>query len=226
MSFILDALKKSESERQQQRGANFVKLPSSDDSPGVPRWLWVLILLLVINLIVLAGLMFRKTPTTELPPSTLPKTLKETSSSEGAAPQATFEDRIQSAVSERRQMEPTEALPSSTELSSPTETPTNSVDIPLDVPVDGFTDTPLVTNVPAVALPTANDLRLDGRLPIGDLHLDLHVYDAEPSNRFVFINMVKHRENSRLAEGPVVKKITPEGVVLDHAGTEFLLPRE
>ena len=38
--------------------------------------------------------------------------------------------------------------------------------------------------------------------------------------------MVRHQENSRLAEGPVVREITPEGVILDYVGTEFLLPRE
>jgi hypothetical protein len=38
--------------------------------------------------------------------------------------------------------------------------------------------------------------------------------------------MVRHREKSRLAEGPVVQEITPEGVILDYRGTRFLLPRE
>ena len=42
----------------------------------------------------------------------------------------------------------------------------------------------------------------------------------------MFINMEKHREQSRLDEGPVVSEITPDGVVLEHQGREFLLPRE
>ena len=59
-----------------------------------------------------------------------------------------------------------------------------------------------------------------------DLHLDIHVYSEAPADRFVFINMVRHKEKSRLAEGPVVREITPEGVILDYNGTEFLLPHE
>ena len=66
----------------------------------------------------------------------------------------------------------------------------------------------------------------NGQLQMADLHLDIHVYSDEPAERFVFINMVRHREKSRLAEGPIVQEITPEGVILDYRGTRFLLPRE
>lgn len=59
-----------------------------------------------------------------------------------------------------------------------------------------------------------------------DLHLDIHVFGDSPSDRFVFINMAKHRENSQLSSGPVVREITPDGVILEHEGTTFLLPRE
>jgi hypothetical protein len=38
--------------------------------------------------------------------------------------------------------------------------------------------------------------------------------------------MAKHREQSKLEEGPVVVEITPDGVILEHQGTTFLLPRE
>jgi general secretion pathway protein B len=76
------------------------------------------------------------------------------------------------------------------------------------------------------ALPTADELRANGQVQMPSLHLDIHVYSTKPEERFVFINMVRHREKSRLAEGPVVQEITPEGVILDYSGTRFLLPRE
>ena len=47
-----------------------------------------------------------------------------------------------------------------------------------------------------------------------------------PGDRFVFINLNKQTEGSRLAEGPIVEEITPDGVVLNHNGTSFLLPRD
>jgi general secretion pathway protein B len=73
---------------------------------------------------------------------------------------------------------------------------------------------------------TFESLRADGTLTLPDLHLDIHVYSEQSAERFVFINMKKYRENETLAEGPTVRQIAPEGVILEHRGTAFLLPRE
>ena len=62
MSFILDALKKSETERQQKGPSDFANVPASAESPGAPRWLWALALLLAINLAVLLGVLLRDQP--------------------------------------------------------------------------------------------------------------------------------------------------------------------
>ena len=76
------------------------------------------------------------------------------------------------------------------------------------------------------ALPTFHEVIANGSIVLPDLHLDIHVYSDAPEDRFVFINMSKQREQSRLSEGPVVTEITPDGVVLEHRGTSFLLPRD
>ena len=59
----------------------------------------------------------------------------------------------------------------------------------------------------------------------GPIDVDAYVSEA-PAERFVFINMNKHREGSRTAEGPVVREIRNDGVVLEYQGRVFLLPRE
>jgi len=59
MSFILDALKKSETDRQQSGPAEFAGVPTSNSRQRAPRWLWILGVLLAINLAVLLGLLFR-----------------------------------------------------------------------------------------------------------------------------------------------------------------------
>ena len=59
MSFILDALKKSETDRQHQSNAEFTAVPVSPRAPAVPRWLWAVGILLAINLMVLIGLLLR-----------------------------------------------------------------------------------------------------------------------------------------------------------------------
>jgi len=60
MSFILDALKKSETDRQQAGSAEFAGVPASSGNQRAPRWLWILGVLLVINLAVLLGLLLRR----------------------------------------------------------------------------------------------------------------------------------------------------------------------
>jgi general secretion pathway protein B len=71
-----------------------------------------------------------------------------------------------------------------------------------------------------------DELRADGSLRLPELHLDIHVYSEKPAERFVFINMGKYKEGDRLAEGPAVREIRPDGVVLDQGGTRFLMPRQ
>lgn len=210
MSFILDALKKSETERQQQGPSDFANVPSSTESPGVPRWLWVLGLLLAVNLAVLLGVLLRDDePGIDSAPAEASRVQQESASG------PSFSERIR----EARERE-TAASVSAAAAPEPVAQPAATQQPPAPVqsrPQPEFT---------LAELPTADELRATGQLQLSDLHLDIHVYSEKPAERFVFINMVKHREKSRLAEGPIVQEITPEGVILDYSGTRFLLPRE
>jgi general secretion pathway protein B len=76
------------------------------------------------------------------------------------------------------------------------------------------------------SLPTIHELVANGTIVLPELHVDVHVYSEVQEDRFVFINMNKHMEGSRLAEGPLIREITRDGVVLDQNGITFLLPRE
>jgi hypothetical protein len=63
-----------------------------------------------------------------------------------------------------------------------------------------------------------------GNLP--ELRLDLHVYATQPQDRFALINMHRVHEGDTLQGGVRVESITPDGVVMSHNGSRFLLPRE
>ena len=76
---------------------------------------------------------------------------------------------------------------------------------------------------PAANLPTIDDVALQGGVP--EMHIDLHVYSANPQERFVFVNKRKYREGETLKEGPRVDEITRDGVVLSQHGRRFILPR-
>jgi general secretion pathway protein B len=218
MSFILDALKKSETERQEQGPTEFANIPTSGDSPGVPRWLWVLGLLLAVNLVVLLGLLLRDdtpdvvTPTAKSVPSEPPNPSAD--SSFAARLDEVREHQPVARANADSMSEPVVATPSE---------PSPTLDAPRESPPSVKAPRPELT---LRALPTADELLANGTIRMAELHLDIHVYSEVPEDRFVFINMTRHRENSQLAEGPVVSEITPEGVILDYRGTEFLLPRE
>jgi general secretion pathway protein B len=210
MSFILDALKKSETHRQQQGPSDFANVPSSSESPRTPRWLWVLAALLAVNFVVLLGVLLRGDT-----PQDVPQSVQAPPASAEPAADPSFSERIREAR-ERESAARTSVSPRPAPVAEPEpETPPAAAPPPRQQPE--FT---------LAALPTADQLRANGSIQLADLHLDIHVYSETPADRFVFINMVRHREKSRLAEGPVVEEITPEGVILDYSGTRFLLPRE
>ena len=217
MSFILDALKKSETERQQQSGPEFSSVPSSSDEPQSLKWLWILAALLGVNVVVLLGILFRPDASPPAPVPAVPAQAESapvaatTNLAEDTAADPGFEEQV--ALARERQAQRHQAA-----------------EVTADPEADPVAAAP-VTAAPATAatsqrVATFDELRLDGQLQLPDLHLDIHVYSDAPAERFVFINMVKHREQSRLDEGPVVSEITPEGVMLDYQGRTFLLPRE
>ncbi len=202
MSFILDALKKSETERQRQNAPGFADVPEATDPPRAPRWLWILGGLLAVNLIVLLGVMLR--------PAVLPETA-------GDEPANTV-DALDTA---------TERSASFSEMVVEAKKKQANADPDL-AKAEGLANEAPVEARPELAAPVAtfNELRANGTIVLPDLHLDIHVYSAQPAERFVFVNMNKYRERATLTEGPLVKEITPDGVILEHLGNGFLLPRE
>ena len=210
MSFILDALKKSETDRQEHSSAEFASVPSGSTTSGAPRWLWILILLLAVNVAVLLGLLLRGDTQAVIADATdAAPTIPKPAVQPEPLSDSTFADRIE----EARERQPVTVASAEPE---PRSEPAPATAEPA----------PAESTFTLRALPTAAELRANGTLQMAELHLDIHVFSETPVDRFVFINMVRHKENSRLAEGPVVREITPEGVILDYLGTEFLLPRE
>jgi general secretion pathway protein B len=207
MSFILDALKKSETERLRKDAPGIASIPESGRQKSSTRWMWLVLALITVNLVVLAGLMMKvnqETVTTDAPPESVASETQPESAvvrtEDIAEPDldvpaiATTENTSELSVAED---------------SVPPETPDSTQTASFDRGLDTF-----------------NDLRANGTLMLPDMHLDIHVYSGDAADRFVFVNMSKYKENATLSEGPVVSEITPDGVILSYQGSRFLLPRE
>jgi general secretion pathway protein B len=210
MSFILDALRKSETDRQQKGSAEFTGVPTSNSREKPPRWLWGLGLLLAINVVVLLGLLLRPDAQPAVATTAPPAQAIE------AAPVA--KDEFASQVAAARENAPPREAPR----------PTAPEAMPRAMPE--VSQASVASTPPAAvssnSLPTIHELVANGTIVLPELHVDVHVYSEVQEDRFVFINMNKHMEGSRLAEGPLIREITRDGVVLDQNGITFLLPRE
>ena len=189
MSFILDALKKSESERQRQAGPALIEMRIVRPTRRLPAWALVVGVLLIISVAVLAWLAWRPAaaPATAAAPVAAPADTATASNAPSSAVPASA--MPQSPVGAVSGVQGSAAAPVvSPALAQPQPHPaamatdSNPADIePAVTPPAGTTrDNSSAENLHTYA-------ELGGSLP--ELRLDLHVYAANPAERYAFINM-------------------------------------
>ncbi len=254
MSFILDALKKSETERQQQAAAEFSAVPSAPQRSETPRWIWLLGGLLLVNLAVLSVALLKGDPSTpvtsEIAAERAPGPTRAAELDQAPAAATTAPSRSESrgpqapADSNEGFSEPAAAQTPAdsnggfaarlSETPAPPRRRTEPTTVPTTTPTRIETPPPeraAARTAPGPdsafeALPTLTEIRLNDGVNLPDMSLDIHVFASAPENRFVFIDMQKHQEGSVLDSGPRLIEITNSGVILDYRGTRFILPRE
>jgi general secretion pathway protein B len=218
MSFILDALKKSEVERQRQSMPGLMDAPTALRRPRLPIWAVLLGGLLTINIVVLAVVLMRNGT-----PSAAPAKRTDATASVAAKP-AAVPDHF-SPLDSAPVYAPEIPVPAAEEpATAPHPLAQRSVPRLLRRP-----DPVLVDESPTdndELLPSISELNLTGSQALPELHLDVHVYATKPADRFVYINMRKYHEGNTLQEGPVLERIRRDGVVLDYQGLRFVLPRQ
>jgi general secretion pathway protein B len=227
MSFILDALKKSEIERQRQSVPGLMDTRSSPRRNRLPVWALALGLLLGMNLLVLTFVLTRKSA----PAAHATKAADAASVPAAAAPPET------------QHFSPLDTAPAP--VYAP-EIPVAAGDSPAPVrppmarkPSAGtgigemhpaHHPDPLLTDEDSKAdqelLPSISEMNLTGAQTLPELHLDVHVYATRPADRFVYVNTRKYHEGATLQEGPTIEHIRRDGVVLSYHGMRFILPRQ
>jgi hypothetical protein len=279
MSFILDALKKSETDRQRQNGPALFEVRVAPPREGLPLWAVGLGALLAVNLVIVAWVLLRRPAAAESAAAMQPAAgaMQQTAqqpyyganmapappagTQQGqsfgpagnavpvngappAAPMGQAAGMTQSAppgtgpsgssMSPGQPMsaaqQPTGAAPAGNKgAQSPAadagEKPNPDDYAPAADPGPAQPFGNHVSRGTSSGVPLYQDVASSSHLPT--LRLDLHVYAANPPDRFVMINMKKLHEGDALpAEGVRVESITPFGAVLSHDGTRFVLPRD
>lgn len=223
MSFILDALRKSEHERQRQSTPGIADLQSAAARPRFPVWALALGALLVVNIAVVLVLVLRGETKPVMDTNAAPAPVPVASAAPPASPQSN-PPQAGAATATPPVLDAEEQFPESVDAS---EEALGDEYLSAD-PELTATASPVTSReaTPDENLPTLNDVTLQGTTNVPELHLDLHAYAAAPADRFVFLNMRKYREGEETPEGIRVERITRDGVVLNHRGVRFLLPRQ
>jgi general secretion pathway protein B len=217
MSFILDALKKSEIERQRQSMPGLMDTPAAGRRSRLPLWVVLLAVLLAVNIAVLIVILMRNG---------------------AAAPTSNLKKHADAApVAEQPPAAAEHFSPLSPAPVYAPEIPATSVDAPHAIAqrsaprsaqrrADPVLNDEGAQEDDGEVLPTINEINLTGSQALPELHLDVHVYATKPADRFVYINMRKYHEGNTLPEGPVIERIRRDGVVLNYRGLRFMLPRQ
>jgi general secretion pathway protein B len=223
MSFILDALRKSEHERHRAATPGLADVAIVRRESRLPVILGVVGALLVVNAVALAVLLTRHSSS---------GTSSAASSVE--LPAATSAPPVPVAAPPAPVRPAAIAAPASTPvrdraapvrpLSNETEEAASDPSLDLEPPPPAATGVAVRRVAPtASTLPTVDQLAPQATAGLPPLNLDLHVYTVDTASRFVMIGGHRYREGDALESGPLVEQITPEGVVLNYRGNRFLL---
>ena len=213
MSFILDALRKSEHERQRSAVPGLSQVPLATPEPQLPRWALGVMIVLAAALLVIGGAWWQSSRGPVQAAATAPPTVERPLE---VPPPSLQRSGVQQAAPARRpaqEASPSLAAAAANPVGGGTAERAATAPRGLTLPSD------------APSLPSAASLAAEG-VPVPTLRLELHAYSERPRDRFVFINGRKYAEGDRLAEGPQVVSIEPTGAVLTHAGRRFLLVQE
>ena len=245
MSFILDALQKSENQRQQQLGPGHAAVRQGKIGQTVPIWVLVLAVLLIVNILVLTFVMWPDAVEEQVSATgehADPRSIA-TRASDGVMP-AEERGEVRPLSREAAATTPEDDGPDNVTTVIEKQTSAGSVTVMTEKEMNEFLGSTtqstnntasstgsvieLVTNEQTAEelLPTLEALQLRGLVSLTELHLDVHVYSDVPIERFVFVNMKKYREGDRLREGPLLELITPQGIILQHSGQRFILNQE
>jgi len=224
MSLILDALRKSENDRERRMLPGIVERPTSGVSPSrLPLVLGALGALLLVNVIILGIVLYRSSSAPPAPPAPV------------ATPATAPDVRRAPAPTVRAPALPPATRPLDAEAADADAEPEDAGGAPLPrapppVPTAGARR-PIVSAAraaperPVERAPALNDLPAPVASGLPHVSIDLHVYADDPAQRFVVINGERLREGGTMRDGTYLERITPDGVVLSSRGTRFSVPR-
>ncbi|PAU82369.1 hypothetical protein CK501_04290 [Halovibrio salipaludis] len=226
MSYILDALKKSEAERSNTDPAESGHRVSFASTPGQQRELWpyLLALALMANAAVVGYLVWPESaPEDEavvpehVAPVQSPRPAEETTAKTAPEPPG------QESVQEETMTSETAAAPVVSReqpTKSSMESTAPSSEVPDQNPPDNDPSADRKADAPEEEVPSIHDMPRSVQQRVPEMTFNGHVWSSRPSSRSVMINNRLLREGGRF-QGLVIQEITTAGVVFRLDGHVF-----
>jgi general secretion pathway protein B len=232
MSYILDALRKSQQARQPGTAPRTGAVHNV--SPALPVSGWWLALGVVLLLGILAAtLLFWRSTVANLPDlPAAPASSEPVATAPVSAPApVTLEKPLAVPESPARKTAPVTDLAEQARLPAPTPPKKIAVARAEKKPaVNRSSETIKTAATPAVPLvmddtPLLQQMPQDFQRALPALAVTIHVYAHDESQRILFINNREYRKGSQIDGGIRVADIVPDGVVLSFRGERFKLSR-
>lgn len=239
MSYILEALKKLERDRQRERMPNLLTV-QGDHKPVTKKktlWPYIVIGLILVN-VAFVFLLFWVDPWTNTVVSTRYKTLAKVEKATPAPSTTVDEKSGQPPMEPRKDTTTTEnkdlvrPSPPQTRSDLPRKTPLEPSQTktapPLQPPPQHEAKVERPPKAIKPALPggkilSVGELPADARAGLPELKMTVHSYNEQMQSRFVVINNSILREGQSINADLKVEQITQNGVVLNSRGYRFIL---
>lgn len=232
MSFILDALRKSEDERRRDSVPGISRAPVAVPRTRLPHWALGVMAALGVCVLALGAAWWTSPRPGEVPDAAAPAAATATPPPEavtapevgpadsatapGASPVGVTATSVEAGAASvdttaatRQAATGTEPARSLSELAAPPQAaPPPTADSRLEGP-----------------LPSLGEIRAQG-IAVPALDLQLHSYATAPDARFIFINGARYVEGDEVKDDLRVVAIRRDGAVLSRRGREFLLVPE
>jgi general secretion pathway protein B len=249
MSFILNALRKSEQERQALQSENVTdKILLAQPPQNRSKATKLLVFLFIANVLVITGIVWFVRNNLMSTPGTTVSAILPPTSSQAAKPEP-------KAVTEPTQPERS-AQNAEPEITSIAELIDREKPAPAPLPVK-----PVVTKKPAVeavkqaaisdnsepqiqsapavevqadepeimpvtkGIPFLSDLPFEFRQKVPKFTINVFVYSQSPEERFVMVDMVKYKPGQQIKDAMLLKEILPDGFVAEYQNQAFKIKR-
>lgn len=229
MSYLLEALRKAERDRQlgQPPSLESVDLPTGK----APRDQRRLVLALAATAVMLLSLILVLLLTRQSAPAAAPVPAAPAAPIAAPLPEPLPEPAGPSSLDELAAVQPPTpeplvepaparpAAPPRREAAKPE--PARELAAP-DLPEQAAPEPePIKDEAPSA--PPLRELPADYRADFPPLSIEVLVYDADPAKRWIMVDTRRYREGETLSEGPRIAEIRADGVVFEHRGQRALV---